>query len=750
VNAAQKKQVANYFRLYGRQVPRERIVLEACERFSELQLLEPEATAIYYEVFPDTAPTATVTEQAQAEQPVAKTSKTFGDEYTAEEIEEYKKNIALEEKQSETGKPGQEIIQPDANGEFPTPLDGALWMAVTYGIPQIPLRGKAPFLPNWPDKASTDPAQIRKLAAEYPGCNFGSVAFAGKHFIFEADSVAVRERFKNQSPGHDFTSHLIIESSPGKGHRYYLSVAGVENIGQNKSEDYSIRADGEQCVSPGSIHPVTQRQYRVAVHNGPLGQPTVEEILFWKNQRAEKKSAEVQEQAQIPEGKRNSALASMAGKLLDAGMSPDRVKQEISEVNEARCVPPLSQKELEDTIFHSIDTKWSKKEDAITRQVTAPPVIFGGQNSAPNSDTPPGNWLKQFRSVDEMEEGPIVMVINGVLQEGICFIGANPGDGKTWVALAFAKAISTGTPLFDMPQYDVPEPRTVIYLIPESRDRAFRKRCEAFEMPKDKMKFMARTISAGVPLQLSDPNLLEAVRQTKAVVFLDTAARFMRGTDENAAAQNRLLVNDVVALLAAGATTVVLVHHATKEAKQKKMAMTLENMLRGSSDLGAMCDQAYGIRKDMGLYANGSGPMEIDLVDLKDREDVGTLTSIRLAASYKKPGSIFPVSYINEKHNFRVVDDTAAFKRKVDSLVAMVTQGPDLPEKELAERAGLSTYMVKHYLNGRGFHRVRGGRGGASPWHQDNDQPCLYEKAKKGSGGINLDSPEKRPKSVVN
>ncbi|HZC34370.1 MAG TPA: bifunctional DNA primase/polymerase, partial [Chthoniobacterales bacterium] len=171
------------------------------------------------------------------------------------------------------------ILQPDLNGEFPTPLDGALWMAVTYGIPQVPLRGKAPFLPNWPDRASADPEQIRRLAAEYPECNFGSVAFAGKHFIFEADSVAVRERFKNQNPGHDFTSHLIIESSPGKGHRYYLSAPGVENIGQNQGEDYSIRADGEQCVSPGSIHPVTQRQYRVVVHNGPLSQPTAEEIL---------------------------------------------------------------------------------------------------------------------------------------------------------------------------------------------------------------------------------------------------------------------------------------------------------------------------------------------------------------------------------------------------------------------------------------------------------------------------------------
>ena len=330
-----------------------------------------------------------------------------------------------------------------------------------------------------------------------------------------------------------------------------------------------------------------------------------------------------------------------------------------------------------------------------------------------------------------MEDGPIVMVIEGVLQEGTCFIGANPGDGKTLVGLAFAKAISTGTPLFGLLEYPVKEARTVIYLIPESRDRAFRKRCEAFGMPTDKMKFMARTISAGVSLELGDPCLLEAVRQTKAVVFLDTASRFMKGNDENAAAQNRQLVNDVISLLAAGAVSVVLIHHATKAAKQKQEAMTLENMLRGSSDLGAMCDQAYGIRKDMRLYQNGAGPMEIDLVNLKDREQIGGLTAIRLAASHKNKGEGFPVSYINETGNFKVVNNSETYKRELDNLVRLVESDRNIPAKELAQKTGLTEYAVKQKLGTLGWHRVQGGEGGASPWHQDNGMPCPFAKEKR-------------------
>jgi hypothetical protein len=230
-----------------------------------------------------------------------------------------------------------------------------------------------------------------------------------------------------------------------------------------------------------------------------------------------------------------------------------------------------------------------------------------------------------------------------------------------------------------------------------------------------------------VSLELSDPRLLEAVRQTKAVVFLDTASRFMKGSDENAAAQNRQLVNDVIALLAAGAVCVVLIHHATKAAKTNQERMTLENMLRGTSDFGAMCDQAYGIRKDMTLYANGNGPMEIELVSLKDREQIGGLTSIRLAASRKEKGETFPASYITEEGNFRVVSDSETSRREVQALETSVKNEPNIPAKELAVRVNMTEYRVKSQLAKLGWHRVQGGPGGASPWHQDFGA-CPYEK----------------------
>jgi len=628
--------------------------------------------------------------------------------------------------------------QPDQNGEFATPLDGALWMAATFGIPQTPLKGKAPFLPSWPEKASADPVRIRAWAAEYPGCNFGSVATPGRHFIFEADKPpdgvkTVRERFKDQ--GHDFTAQLVIESSQG-GHRYYLSAPGVDNLAQNavKHSDFSVRVDGEQCVSPGGVHPVTGKKYRVAVHKGPLAPPTAEEILFWKSERAEKKTANpVGIEEAIPTGQRNSTITSILGRARQIVGADYETLLALARQHNQRCSPPLPLSELE-TISRSV-ARYDVKPVSMLKFDTS-------TDSGQTADL--SEWRSQFRNLSEMEQGEPIMIIDGVLQEGICFLGASPGHGKTLIGLAYAKATCLGLPLFGIAEYAVKQPRNVIYLIPESGDRAFRKRGEAFRLPQDDDRFLARTISAGVPLTLDNPLLIEAVRLQKPVVILDTASRFLQANDENSAAQNRLLVNDVIALRAAGAVCVIILHHAKKSQSERREAMTLDNMLRGTSDFGAMCDQAYGIRMDEHLYNRGAGPMEIELVNLKDRERLGGLTSIQLAATYKNPGDIRPRSYIDETGDFRVVNYKEAKARDEATLNSLVEANPMMSVADLKEATGITPYKIKETLGRFGWHIAKGGANGHSPWHKDNGQPCPF-KPQKQAVDLNKRKPVRPP-----
>jgi hypothetical protein len=266
------------------------------------------------------------------------------------------------------------IPQPDANGEFSRPVDGALWMA-NFGIPQIPLNGKIPYISDWPNQATCDHRQIEAWAEQFPGCNFGSVARNHEFFMFETDSVDVKSRF--EKTGEKFTSRLVIESRKGRGHRYYRWATGVTNISQSEGgtlyKDFSLRANNQQCVSPGSIHRLTGRQYRV-IRSGAPETPTRDEINFWNSERLEAKKKTIEsEQLPIISGSRNVTLTRIAGKMRrEFGWDADKMFDELSEINANRCEPPLDSSEVQ-TIANSI----ARYQDGITQQIKETPLVGG-------------------------------------------------------------------------------------------------------------------------------------------------------------------------------------------------------------------------------------------------------------------------------------------------------------------------------------------------------------------------------------
>jgi hypothetical protein len=631
-----------------------------------------------------------------------------------------------------------------------TPFQQRAQILLQRNIPTFPLppRTKAAKLQNWETLATIDHTILAALNPD-PDANTAAVAYAqpGGTFFLEIDISGYAKIIEEQT-GKKLPATFAVSSrkGEGRGHFYFHhnpeTIALAKKIGkayisvqQDGKEACSVRLNNAYVVGPGSIHPDTQKCYEIVqdieIADGPVW------LIEWAAQQAAQQNKtehpKLDDKEPIFEGSRNSSLTSELGRARQVmGMDAEQLYQYGLSVNQKRCVPPLPESEVK-TIANSMAGYDIKPSGVGT-------VILNGQvlGQAP-LEIPPEKWRSQFRNLSEMEQGDIVMIIDGVLQEGTCFLGANPGNGKTLVALAFAKAICLGEPLFGISDYAVKQPRNVIYLIPESGDKAFRKRGEAFRLPSDD-RFIARTISSGGPLGLSDPSLMEAIRQMKPVVILDTASRFLQANDENSAAQNRLLVNDIMALRAAGAVCVIILHHAKKSQSTKREMMTLDNMLRGTSDFGAMCDQAYGIRMDEHLYNRGAGPMEIELANLKDRERLGGLTSVRLAASYKNPGAIFPTSYIDEIGNFSPVNFKETRVRDEATLNSLVEANPTMTVAELSEATGIKPYTVKESLKRFGWHCVKGGPDGRSPWHKDGEQGCPYQKARK-SAAVSLDLP---------
>jgi hypothetical protein len=625
---------------------------------------------------------------------------------------------------------------------------------IERGIPVIPLlpATKIAFLSNWTERASLDLKQIVEWGELDPNLNAACVAYAkpGGVWFFEVDNPEVLGMIEKTVK---IPKTFTVSSSPGKAHFYFdqtdasIGMGNLQGKDEDGKESWSARVDNRYVVAAGSIHPTTGKAYTITDHAALV--PAPKWLVEWLKDNAFNSSKNPEgarvnaspDGPPIPRGSHDNELFRSACLLRNAGMGYEQIRDNLIMICEQRCL---------DHGADYVEMCEKKAKQACKYPVgkaSSIPVMgsSAGAGASAKAETPDvSNWRSLFRNISEMEQGEIDMVITGVLQEGTCFLDAGPGHGKTLLALSLAKAITLGQPLFGIPEYIVKEPRNVIYLIPESGDKAFRKRCEVFGLPKDD-RFMARTISSGGPLALTDPLLLKAVHQKKPVVFLDTTSRFIHGGDENSSAENRMLVNDVIALRAAGAVAVVLLHHAKKAATEKREGMTLENMLRGTSDFGAMCDSAFGLRVDDHLYSRGAGPMELELVNLKDRERLGGLTSIRLAATYKKHGALQPASYIDERGDFHPVDFKETKDRTRETLVQLVQSEPMVSVEELCEATNLKARKVREMLKSLGWHVVAGGPDKRSPWHKDEGRPCPYEEAKKkGKKGV-VDFGESEP-----
>jgi hypothetical protein len=316
------------------------------------------------------------------------------------------------------------------------------------------------------------------------------------------------------------------------------------------------------------------------------------------------------------------------------------------------------------------------------------------------------NWRTYFKSVDELPDGDVRMIINDFLPEGVSFLGALSGHGKTLFALSMVKSLTTGKPFLGL--YQPEEVLPCLYLIPESSGRAFKMRCKAFGIPRDPEVFLCRTVSEGATLLLDDPILKKAVETLKPVVFLDTMIRFSQSEEENSASQNQKLARDIIELRAAGAVSVIGLHHATKATANEEI--TLENALRGTGDIAALCDSVYAIKRDELLFDSGNGPTEIAVKCVKDRDIKNPPKPFRIAARYKKEDGTL-ASYIDETGDFHVVETAAVIAELETKFIKIINSDKTISRGDLAKDLGLSEYALRNLAKKLGWKRASGGSG---------------------------------------
>jgi len=334
------------------------------------------------------------------------------------------------------------------------------------------------------------------------------------------------------------------------------------------------------------------------------------------------------------------------------------------------------------------------------------------------------SWWNSYRSVEELEgNGTIKMYIENFLPEGATIICGLPKEGKSFLALSIAKALTSGKPLFGKPKFSVPEIVPVLYLAAESGDGALKLRCEKMGITRDKTKFIARTLSQGPMFGLDDENIRHAIRAMKPVVILETLIRFNDGDNEDSSTENRKLAEAIFRLIAWGAKAVIGIHHSRKDLN--KASPTKEAAVRGSGDGLAMVDAVWLVMQDEKLHQRGKGPNQINVVGWgRDFNPVPMTLALTKKATKETPAEkLFApgiVSTIDSAGDLEWVDKRIVFGQEAESadqiIEQLVIENPSISKKVLAERTKLSEWEIRNALKRLGYRREKGGKKGASDW----------------------------------
>jgi hypothetical protein len=204
------------------------------------------------------------------------------------------------------------------------------------GIPVLPCRGKLPLTAHGVHDATTDPDVIAKWPE---GCNVG-IATGHGLVVLDVDprhggddALHELEREHGELPA---TASVV---TGGGGQHYYFAANGLGNSTGKLGHGLDLKGEGGYVIAPPSLHE-SGRRYEWDEQAEPVPLPG------WIRERLTATNGAAPLPDVIPEGKRNAALASLAGSMRRRGASRDAMLSALRVENAERCQPPLRDDEL--------------------------------------------------------------------------------------------------------------------------------------------------------------------------------------------------------------------------------------------------------------------------------------------------------------------------------------------------------------------------------------------------------------------
>lgn len=257
------------------------------------------------------------------------------------------------------------------------------WAAfyASKGLPVFPLKpaGKTPLVNHWPDEATTDIKQISMWWKKWPDANIGIATGTGKLplCVLDVDINHAKGKFGDDTL-RDLVEHFgdlpetwLCLTGGGGLHHYFLCNDPTLTIGADVLPGLDFRGRGGYVVAPPSLHESGKR-YEWENSNDPEdgGEPAQlpgwlhDLLLRGKQPDARKYTNEAPNT--IAEGSRNQELFRLACSFRAKGLSVEEMLPAVLKLNDTRCRPPLSSREVE-TICRSAG-RYEKGSSAAPRR----------------------------------------------------------------------------------------------------------------------------------------------------------------------------------------------------------------------------------------------------------------------------------------------------------------------------------------------------------------------------------------------
>ena len=542
------------------------------------------------------------------------------------------------------------------------------------GLAVFPIkpRSKQPLTAHGFKDASKDQQQIDQWWSRWPDANIGIAtgSASGGLVVIDLDiddskGLDGRVTLREWETQHGNLPDETWTAITGRGgcHYFYHDTATVRNrTGIYKGID--VRGEGGYIVAPPSIHP---NGNTYTWEHDPVLFPLAEangivfDFLCPSDGSQERMSFALPDK--IADGERTSAMVKLVCSQQAKGLSDEAIRAAVRAENEQKCIPPLTDRELEKEVFPAI-TRYQKGTAPYQEKDYSRRSDWNAQ--PPKAKPGPVKLV----SMDQVKEKEPEWLINAYIPKGqITVLAGDGGAGKTTIWCAIAAAVSSGSKCFlnqDNPFAGNCKPGKVLFFSSEdTAEYTLVSRLRKNGAKLENVLSLSLSDDAFSEIKFDSERLEEIIKEYRPeLVLFDPLQSFIPPNIQMGARNAmRACLNPLIGLGEQYGVTFIIVVHTNKQSGmwgRKRIADSADiwDIARsvliageGNDGLRYLSQEKsnYGPLAQTVLFKLDSGKVEFEsYTDKKDKDFVAAVSAATYQAPAREDAKAFILDYLKD------------------------------------------------------------------------------------------------------